>query len=183
MSLGTAWVGNFQIDERNAGYAPYQLVLPAPDRAKRLVVLPLLTGNATWEWALREFAGATNARAIAKADSILISKPFPHAGLHLLPWNAQDNPFLPGTYGGGTFIGMTTSTTREDLLSGTALGLVCEFARVFAKLCDERIVKSVVLSGGASKGEHFRKLMASLLAPLPVYWQTDSDSSRARAER
>lgn len=180
VSLGTAWVGNFTIDERKAGYAPYQLVLPGYDRNRRLVVLPLLTGNATWEWALREFSGAVNAQAIAKANSILAKKPFPHAGLHLLPWNAQDNPLLPNTYGGGAFVGMTTQTTREELLSAAALGLVCEFARVFADLRDKGIVKSVVLSGGASKGEHFRSLMASLLAPLTVYWQTDSDLSGAR---
>jgi sugar (pentulose or hexulose) kinase len=139
-----------------------------------------LTGNATWEWASREFTGTKNARSIATANSILAKRPFPHAGLHLLPWNAQDNPLLPNFYGGGAFTGLTTQTTHEDLLSATALGLVCEFARVFAELRDQGVVKSVVLSGGASKGEHFRKLMATLLAPLPVYWQTDSDLAGAR---
>ncbi|MCC6152190.1 MAG: FGGY-family carbohydrate kinase [Candidatus Hydrogenedentes bacterium] len=180
VSLGTAWVGNFLIDERMAGYAPYQLLLPGPDRNRRLIVLPLLTGNATWEWALREFTPKGNAQAIAEANTVLKAKPFPHAGLHLLPWNAQDNPLLPANYGGGAFIGMNTQTTRDDMLSAAALGLVCEFARVFSILRDKRAVKSVVLSGGASKGEHFRKLMATLLAPLPVYWQTDSDLAGAR---
>ena len=179
-SLGTAWVGNFQVDKRKAGYAPYQLVLPAPDRGKRLIVLPLLTGNAAWDWALREFAGGVNARALAKANALLESEPFPHAGLHFLPWSAQENPLLAGAYGGGAFVGMSTNTAREDFLSASALGLVCEFARVFAELRDKRIVKSVVLNGGASKSGYFRRLMASLLAPLPVLWQTDSDLAGAR---
>lgn len=179
VSLGTAWVGNFQIADKRAGDSPYQLVLPADKPTERLVVLPLLTGNAAWEWALREFVGGAGAKALANAKALLGRLPFPHAGLCVLPWHAQENPLQPGAYGGGAVVGMNTNTTKEDLLSATAVGLVLELGRAFAALRDSGAIQNVVLSGGASNGEHFQRLIAALMAPLPV-WQADSDLAGAR---
>lgn len=176
VSLGTAWVGNFQIEETKSGESPYQLVLPADVPGQRLVVLPLLTGNATWEWAVREFAGGDGAKALAKANAILTRRPLPHAGLHLLPWNSQENPLIPGAHGGGMFIGMNANTSKDDLLSATAACLAFELGRVFAQLRDSGVIKNVVLTGGASNSEHFRRLIAVLMSPLPV-WQANGDLS------
>jgi sugar (pentulose or hexulose) kinase len=180
ISLGTSWVGNFRISARQAGASPTQLVLTAGEGEDRLVLQPLLSGNVTWDWALQELVGGTHTQALRKAEQIFAASPFPPEGLHALPWHSQPNPLVLGALGGGLFLGVGAQTSRHDLLRAVALGLCCELRRMLDELRGSGIVKKVVLTGGASKGEHFRRLLVSLLAPLPVLWQQDSDLAGAR---
>lgn len=179
-SLGTAWVGNFQLPYTSTARSPFQLVLPSPLGKGRLIVQPLLTGNVTWDWALARFAGATQTRALSKQADIFAEALLPSGGLVCLPWLNRPNPLYPECNGACCFLGAGPSTTNADLLRAVASGMCYDLARVFEELKTRKLVRSVVLSGGASKGAHFTKLIAALLAPLPVYRIEDEDWMGAR---
>jgi gluconokinase len=179
-SLGTAWVGNFVLGDRERWRSPVQLVLPAPVGAGRLVVQPLLTGNVTWDWALANFVHPDRGEALARLEAVFDRALLPPEGLLALPWLNVRNPLQPGRHGGAGFFGMAPQTGREDLLRAVAAGMACEMYRVFAGVKRLRKVDAVVLGGGASKGRFFRTLLAALFAPLPVYRLADEDVSGAR---
>jgi len=175
-SLGTAWVGNFELPPGFVGRSPSQLALPAPTGAGKLIVQPLFTGNTAWDWALGAFLGGVLERAAAVFRRRLL----PPEGLVGIPWTAQQNPFQPAAYGAGMFLGVSTHTTADDLLRATAAGLVFELGRVFGSLKTSGAIGSVVLGGGASNGLYFRQLLAHCFDPLPVLWQEDYEVAAAR---
>lgn len=179
-SLGTAWVGNFQISRQSKARSSFQLVLPSPLGKQRLIVQPLLTGNVTWDWALMQFAGSSHTRAFTKQADIFAEALWPSGGLVCLPWLNRPNPLRPETMGGCCFLGAGPSTRNADFLRAVANGMCFELARVFEEVTTGKIVDSVVLSGGASKGAHFREIIAALFAPLPVYQVEDEDWMGAR---
>ncbi|MBI2435224.1 MAG: FGGY-family carbohydrate kinase [Candidatus Hydrogenedentes bacterium] len=179
-SLGTAWVGNFVVPGASPARSPFQLVLPSPAGAGRLVVQPLLTGNVTWDWALSTFVGGNQASALAKSAAVFARSLLPARGLVALPWLNRPNPLDVGALGGGCFMGAGPSTTRGDMLRAVAAGMCYELARVFAEVKARKTIDSVVLSGGASKGPHFRTVIALLFAPLPVVPVEDEDWMGAR---
>ncbi len=176
-SLGTAWVGNFELHPGFAGRSPSQMVLPAPTGSGHLIVQALYAGNTSWDWGLSALLGDD---ALTRAAAVFKRRLLPHDGLVCIPWNAQQNPLKPETYGAGMFLGVNTHTTTDDLLRATAAGLVFELGRVFGSLKTSGAIDSVVLGGGASKGLYFRQLVAHLFAPLPVLWQEDYDVAAAR---
>ncbi|MBX3178332.1 MAG: FGGY-family carbohydrate kinase [Candidatus Hydrogenedentes bacterium] len=171
-SLGTAWVGNFQLPATFTGYAPIQFSIPAPAGDGRLVIHPLLTGNVTWDWALREFVDPRPARALAEQARILDQDILPPPGLVALPWLNQPNPLAPDLLGGCALLGAGPATDRADLLRAVASGMCFELHRVFESAATHGAVGSLVLSGGASRSPHFQQLIAALFEPLPV-WQLD----------
>jgi len=179
-SLGTAWVGNFELPGRFEGRSPSQMLLPAPTGDGGLVVQPLYSGNTAWDWALAAFVDPDIRKALTKATAVFKRRLLPPHGLVGIPWCAQQNPFSPGAYGGGLFLGVSTHTTTDDLLRATAAGLVFELGRVFEDLKKLRVVDAIVMQGGASKGLYFRQLVASVFDPVPVLWQKDYDVAAAR---
>lgn len=179
-SLGTAWVGNFELPERFEGRSPSQMLLPAPTGDGGLVVQPLYSGNTAWDWALAAFVDPDIKRSLAKAVAVFKRRLFPPHGLVGIPWCTQQNPFSPGAYGGGIFVGVSTHTTTDDLLRATAAGLVFELCRVFEDLKRLRVIDAIVMQGGASRGPYFRRLVASVFDPVPVLWQKDYDVAAAR---
>ena len=179
-SLGTAWVGNFLLPDDTAGWSPCQLVIPSPVAEGRLVILPLLAGNLTWDWALATCVDADHPAAIERAGAVFRRSLLPPEGLVALPWFTQANPLNAGAHGAGAIFGLSAQTTSEDMLRAVAAGMAYEFARVFAALKDSGRVDSLVLGGGASRGWFFRSLIAGLFAPLPVLWQRDGDLAAAR---
>lgn len=180
ISLGTAWVGNFRLPGDAAGSSPTQLVVDSPLDEGRLVVQPLLTGNLAWEWGLRQLIRRDLAGALSKAKEIFQMSPLPPSGLCAVPWFAQPNPFSNKAYGGGSFVGLSDCVGKDDLLRALAAGMVFELMRVFAELTRANLIDSVVIGGGASKGEHFCSMIASMFAPLPVFRQRDEDLAAAR---
>ena len=179
-SLGTAWVGNFELAATETWTSPYQLVLPGITGEGWLVLQPLLTGNVTWDWGLTHLADADQRLALRQADRIFASELLPPAGLLALPWFNAGNPLCQGALGGGAFVGMSPHTDRAQLLRALALGMACEMARVLAEVRLKRKVDSVVLGGGASRGRYFQDLFAVLFHPLPVYRLQDEDLAGAR---
>ena len=179
-SLGTAWVGNFVVSEGSAGGSPFQLAIPSPAGAGRLVIQPLLTGNVTWDWALETLVDSDRARALEKASRIFAEALLPPAGLAALPWLNRPNPFVPGQNGAAAVVGMSPSTTREDLLRAVAAGMAFELARVFEAPAARRAFDGIVLSGGAAKGRHFQTLIAALFRPIPAFRVTEEDWMGAR---
>jgi sugar (pentulose or hexulose) kinase len=179
-SLGTAWVGNFVVSEDSAGGSPFQLAIPSPAGKGRLVIQPLLTGNVTWDWALATLVDADRARALEKAGRIFSEALLPPEGLIALPWLNRPNPFDPGRNGAGAIVGMSPSTTREDLLRAVAAGMAFELARVFEAPAARRAFDRIVLSGGAAKGRHFQALIAALFRPIPTFRVTEEDWMGAR---
>jgi len=170
-SLGTAWVGNFVLPSKAKWTSPFQLVLPSPLDAGHLVVQPLLTGNVAWDWGLENLVDEDHKRALAQAKRIFRKRLYPYSDLVALPWF---------TLGVGTFIGLNTQTTRDDMLRALAMSMSYEMLRVLEEVRDSGYVDSVVLGGGASKGEHFAKILSTLFADLPVYVSTDSDIAGPR---
>jgi sugar (pentulose or hexulose) kinase len=174
-SLGTAWVGNFSLDKTQNGYSPFQLVIPSPDQAQRLVIQPLLTGNLTWDWALRSFISKDLKTALLKYKQVFKQELLPPEGLVALPWLNRPNPFLTQANGAGVLFGLSPQTTQEDQLQAVALGMSYEFYRMFAALTENRLIDCLVLTGGASKAPHFQTYLASLFDPLPVYRTVNED--------
>jgi len=179
-SLGTAWVGNFVLPKDTTGRSPSQIVIPSPVGHGRLVIQALPAGNVTWDWALETFYGGDHRQALRHAASDFARQLLPPEGLIMLPWCTQSNPLLPAAPGGGAFLGVAATTSRSDLLRAVAAGMACELARVFHEVKTSGAIDSLILGGGASKGAHFRKLLAALFAPLPVLQQTDQDLAAAR---
>jgi sugar (pentulose or hexulose) kinase len=104
----------------------------------------------------------------------------PPRGLACVPWVAQPNPFCEGVQGAGAIFGAGPNCNPQDLVRALAAGLAFEVRRVFDQVMRNRLVESVVLSGGAANGFYFRNMLASLAHPLPVYWQRDGDLAGAR---
>ena len=179
-SLGTAWVGNFCVPDASAARSPIQLVVPSPTETGDLIVQPLLTGNTTWDWALSCFVDKNHKLALAKQETIFANALLPPEGLVALPWLNQPNPLSPGTHGACSFVGAGPSTTQADFVRAVAAGMCYEFARVFETVKNNRLIDSLVLSGGASKGLHFQSMITALFDPLPVYLITEEDWGGSR---
>ncbi|MDZ4860785.1 MAG: FGGY family carbohydrate kinase [Candidatus Hydrogenedentes bacterium] len=180
ISLGTAWVGNFKISKHGLGFAGLQFVVRGADKDDRIVILPLLTGNSAWDWALAQFAGSRKKNTLQAADQIFRESLLPPDGMVCIPWLMQANPIDSAYQGAGTFFGVSADTTAADFLRAVSCGMCFELFRVFQTLKDARKIDSVILSGGAAKGAHFQNLIATLFAPLPVYVQRNEDTAAAR---
>ena len=179
-SLGTAWVGNLRLPRATTGRSPIQLVLPSPCDAGRLVVQPLLTGNAAWDWGLATLVDRRQTRALAALDRVFADDPLPPPGLVALPWHTRQNPLAPACNGAGVFLGVGTHTDRDQLVRALAAGMVYEMARVFDAVKASGRVDSVVLTGGAAKGRFFQRLLAAAFDPLPVHVLRDQDYAGCR---
>jgi sugar (pentulose or hexulose) kinase len=179
-SLGTAWVGNFAVSNDATGGSSHQLVLSDPVQDGRLVVLPLLAGNTSWDWGLRTFLNTDHKKALSSVERVFTEALLPSDGLVAVPYVTQRNPLDPGSDGGGMFFGSSVQTSREDMLRALAAGMAFELARVFEGIRQSGTVDSIVLGGGASRGAHFRTLIAALFAPMPVRCQLDEDLAAAR---
>lgn len=179
-SLGTAWVGNFALPDNAVCHSAFQLAIPSPVGEGRLVIQPLLSGNPAWDWALRQFVHSDQRKAIPLAEDIFKESWLPPEGLIALPWFSQANPIQKGVYGGGAIFGLSDQTKAADPLRSVALGMVCELRRVFDKVIQSKTVDRIVLGGGASKGDYFRRLIATIWSPFPVYWLEDEDMVAAR---
>ena len=180
-SLGTAWVGNFVMPDPRCGWSPVQLVIASPvPGTGSLVIQPLLTGNVSWDWGLGCFVGPERHAALAQAEALFAARLLPPPGMTCIPWFTQANPWAAGTSGGGVFAGVSAHSTPPDFLRALALGLCCEFYRVFRELKERRVVDAVILSGGASKGPYFQTLLAALFSPVPVLLCADEDVGGAR---
>ena len=179
-SLGTAWVGNFNLPANVTVKSANQLVVPAPHNPGWLVVQPLLTGNVTWDWALDTFIGGPHPAALRRATKLFEKQLLPPPGMVALPWMHLLNPLQRDALGAGGFFGGGVAACREDFVRAVVLGMTCEMARVFQKVRDQRQADSVVLGGGSSKGAMFRSSLAALFAPLPVLALQEEDTAGLR---
>lgn len=173
-SLGTAWVGNFQLPGKLKGYTPFQLAIPSPAMEGTLVIQPLLTGNVTWNWALEHLVGGSVSSALAMQARLLHAAPLPPAGLTCIPWLNRPHPLEPTLLGGCTFSGLGPGTERSDLLRAVVAGMVYELHRVFEPVAKSAVIDSIVLSGGTSRSPHFQQLIAESFLPLPAYLLEDA---------
>ena len=167
-SLGTAWVGNFVIPPAFTGGAPFQICVPAPTGRSRQIIMPLLTGNVTLEWALATFVHADPQTALKRADEILAARLLPPPGLVALPWLNRPNALRPRQNGCGAFFGVGPATSPADLFRAVIAAMVFEFARVLEPVVKAGAVDSLVLCGGAAKNSHICSLFGALFAPLPI---------------
>lgn len=168
-SLGTAWVGNFVLPPSFQGGSPFQLCIPAPTGNGRQVIMPLLTGNVTLEWALSTFVHADHQTALDRATGIFSEQMLPPPGLVALPWLNRPNALRPAQTGCGAFFGVGPATTSADLFRAVVAAMAFEFARVFDPVMKSGAVDSLVLCGGAAKNPHICSLFAALCAPLPIH--------------
>ena len=175
VSLGTAWVGNFTLSSRSKWVSPFQLVLPAPVGRGSLVVQPLLTGNVAWDWALGRFLDRDHAKALRRAAMVFSAGLLPSSEFTAIPWLSVPNAIAPrGVPGACAY------ADDADNIRGMAVSQVCELMRVLGAVIKKRKVDSIVLGGGASKGEFFRTLIAALVHPLPVFHQCEDDIAGPR---
>lgn len=168
-SLGTAWVGNFVLPPAFQGSSPFQLCIPAPTGNGRQVIMPLLTGNVTLEWALSTFIHTDQQTAFARATKIFSEQMLPPPGLVALPWLNRPNALRPAQTGSGAFFGVGPATTTADLFRAAVAAMTFEFARVLDPVLKSGAVDSLVLCGGAAKNTHIRSLFAALFAPIPIH--------------
>jgi len=168
-SLGTAWVGNFVLPPAFQGGSPFQLCIAAPTGDGRQVIMPLMTGNVTLDWALATFVHADHKTALARAAGILTERMLPPPGLVALPWLNRPNALRPAHTGSAAFFGIGPATTQADLFRAVVAAMAFEFARVLDRVAKSGAVDSLVLCGGTAKSAHIRSLFAALFAPLPVH--------------
>lgn len=174
-SLGTAWVGNFVLPPAFVGRSPFQLCIPAPTGHGRQVIMPLLTGNVTLDWALSTLLGTSSKAAVPRAAAILSDRVLPPPGLVALPWFNRPNALRPAHHGCGAFFGVGPATTPADLFRAVLVAMTFEFARVLGPVLNSDAVDSLVLCGGTAKNPHVRSLFAALLAPLPIRQVIETD--------
>ncbi|MCX6894058.1 MAG: FGGY-family carbohydrate kinase [Verrucomicrobia bacterium] len=168
-SLGTAWVGNFVLPPAFKGGSPFQLCIPAPTGKGQQVIMPLMTGNVTLDWALSTFVHADQQTALGRADGIFSDAMLPSPGLVALPWLNRPNALRPAQTGCGAFFGVSPATTPADLFRAVITAMTFEFARVLDPVIKSGAVDSLVLCGGAAKNLHIRSLFAALFAPMPIH--------------
>lgn len=168
-SLGTAWVGNFLLPPELEGRSPFQLSIAAPTGTGRQVIMPLLTGNVTLDWASATFVHPDPQTAFERAAEILSEHVLPAPGLVALPWLNRPNALRPSQTGSAAFFGMGPATTHGDLFRAVVVGMTFEFARVFDMVARSGAVDSLVLCGGAARSAPLCSLMAALFAPMPVH--------------
>lgn len=178
--LGTAWVGNFLLDDDNPWSSPAQMLLPSPTGQGRFVIQALPTGNLTWDWALRTFLGGNGEAEFRQASALCARRLLPREGLTVLPWFTQANPLAPEFSGGGAVLGLGTDVEPGDMVRATAAGLVFELYRFLGDAVASRRNARVAITGGASQGPQFRKLIAAIFDPVPVHWQCDYNLAAAR---
>jgi len=179
-SLGTAWVSNFVLSRRAKWSSPFQLVMPAPIGTGWLVIQPTLTGNVSWNWGLETLVGPTRERALRRVDTIFAEALLPPEHVTCVPWLGVANPLDDSALGGGMMLGLSPHTSREDMVRALSAGLCYEFYRVVQDVQRRRAVDSIMLGGGASKGQFFGTLLSALFAPLPVSTVENEDLSGAR---
>lgn len=167
-SLGTAWVGNFVLDNDFGQGSGFQFAVPAPTGSGNLLIQALQTGSLTWDWALEKFVAKDHQEALNSACDIFSERLLPSEDLTCLPWFNRPNPLGKG-FGAGSFWGMSPTTCNGDFLRSVALGLVFEFARVFDPIHQAGAIDSIILCGGASRATYFQQLFAALFAPLPIF--------------
>jgi sugar (pentulose or hexulose) kinase len=173
-------VGNFVLPPGFQGRSPFQLCIAAPTGSGQQVILPLLTGNVTLDWALATFLDTEPKQALARANRILSERLLPPPGLVALPWLNRPNALRPRHNGSGAFFGIGPATTPADLFRAIVAGMAFEFARVFELVAKSGAVDSLVLCGGAARSTPLCSLMAALFAPLPVYRVTETGLMGAR---
>lgn len=179
-SLGTAWVGNFSLPSKRVGTASMQFVLRGANAGERMIVLPLLTGNTAWDWALTRFVDTDIRKALQKAETTFGESLLPPPGMVCIPFFLHGNPIDYMHAGAGVFYGVSARATASDFVRAVACGLCCELLRVFQQVKTRKRVDSVIISGGASKADFFRTIIATLFVPLPVYVQQNEDTAAAR---
>jgi sugar (pentulose or hexulose) kinase len=179
-SLGTAWVGNFVLPPAFHGSSPFQLCIAAPTGNGRQVIMPLLTGNVTLDWALATFVHADHRTAVARVAKILAKQILPPPGLVALPWLNRPNALHPAHNGSAAFFGLSPATTHDDLFRAVVAAMTFEFARVFDCVAKSGAVDSLVLCGGAAKSAHVRSLFAALFAPMPIHRVIETELMGAR---
>lgn len=181
-SLGTAWVGNVVLteDELDIVRGRMALVLPSPVGEGRMVIVVARMGNATWDWGLQRLIDPDHEEALRKVKKVFGKALLPPEGLTALPFFTIRNCLLPSAYGSGLFHGLSTYTDSAQLLRALAVGMVYEMVRTLDPVVNSGRVDSVVLGGGASKGEYFRRLLAALFAPLSVRYFRDEDFAGTR---
>lgn len=179
-SLGTAWVGNFVLPRAFSGGAPFQICIPSPAGSGRQIIMPLMTGNVTLEWALATFVHPDQPTAWARANEILAERLLPPPGLVALPWLNRPNALRPAQTGCGGFFGVGPATTPADLFRAVVAAMVFEFARVLDPVIKSGAVDSLVLCGGTARNAPLRSLFAALFAPLPLRRVVEAELMGAR---
>lgn len=167
VSLGTAWVANFAMPRTAKYSSPFQLVVPSPTRDDDdLVIQPLLTGNITWDWVWRDLLGARDAAdGAARVWGPAGRNVLPPAGLIALPWLNMPSPTHPSRTGAGALWGLSPTTSREEMARAFAAGMAHELRRVLADVIADGS-RTVVLTGGASKANGWRRLVAMALGKV-----------------
>ncbi|MCU0786396.1 MAG: FGGY-family carbohydrate kinase [Verrucomicrobia bacterium] len=168
-SLGTAWVGNFVLPPGFEGRSPFHFCIPAPSGAGRQIIMPLMTGNVTWNWALSHFIHPDQPTALLRAGMLLTEQLLPPPGLVALPWLNRPNALRPAQTGCGALFGISPVTTHSDLFRAVVAAMAFEFARVLEPVIRSGAVDSLVLCGGAARSAHIRSLFAALFAPTPIH--------------
>lgn len=176
-SLGTAWVGNFQVPDRAPMLSESQLVLPAVEGEGSLIVQPLICGNTTWDWALGMFGGA-GGDALGRAEAIFRKRLLPRPGLVALPGVAMPNPLEPQAPGAAGLFGIDGATDGHEALRALAFAMACEMFRVFEPM--SKRLDAMTLGGGAARGGYFRKMLAALFAPLTLREVLEADLAGPR---
>ncbi len=169
-SLGTAWVCNYTRPDSPHIDSPRQLVLRSVLNGGQLVVLPLKTGNAAWDFILQTFLDSNHNKALEKAAEIFQKRLIPSEDAFAASVAPDVSGIPPNPYPGW----------RADVIRAVVAGMVFELAEALETPIAKKHADAIVLGGGASKGSYFCRMIAALYPGVPVRRQTGEALAAAR---
>jgi xylulokinase len=163
--IGTSgWVA-FSSEERAKERGVFILAHP---NAKRFIqIAPLLTAGGNLQWIRDLFASDDYETLIVEALET------PPQNLLYLPYLNGERCPVRDPLARGAFIGLSSSTTKPEMVRGVLEGVVFNYRHALQTICPT-FPKTLTLTGGGTKSEQWCQLFADILG-IPVQVMNDAE--------
>jgi xylulokinase len=163
--LGTSgWIA-FSSEERTKERDVFTLAHPHPKRF--IQIAPLLTAGGNLQWIRDLFSKDNYENIIAEA---LSSQP---QSLLYLPYLNGERCPVRDPLARGAFIGLSSTTTKADMVRALLEGIVFNYRQALQTLCPT-FPKILTLTGGGTKSSAWCQLFADILG-IPVQVMKDAE--------
>jgi xylulokinase len=163
--IGTSgWVA-FSSEERAKEPGVFTLAHPHPERF--IQIAPLLTAGGNLQWARDLFSSETYESMITEALTSQTSS------LLYLPYLNGERCPVRDPLARGAFIGLSSTTTRGQMLRAVLEGIVFNYRHALQTLCPT-FPKTLTLTGGGTKSKQWCQLFADILG-TPVQVMKDAE--------
>jgi xylulokinase len=163
--IGTSgWIA-FSSEERARERGVFTLVHPHPKRF--IQIAPLLTAGGNLQWIRDLFSSGDYESVITEA---LLGQP---QSLLYLPYLNGERCPVRDPLARGAFIGLSSTTTKADMVRALLEGTVFNYRQALQTLCPT-FPKTLTLTGGGTKSSAWCQLFADILG-IPVQVMKDAE--------